>query len=831
MGDPIVTSINIQDIPYKIKGTLYDELGNNTDGGITQAALTNEFEEIDKQLHFDNITIPVAESVSYSGYPSKTQVVGQTITIVPPGSTTYNVKRYEIPANCKVQLDYLTTGNYGFVLTDSSDIVKEFVTSTDGGSHEFAPISSTGYIHALLNKVVKIEVINSSETIKERIETLMDADVIANEKITSLIDDLSEEEIGTEITPTTSYPQYCTNITTTNKISTNQDFTVLEYALEQGTTKVAITGKQPNNSNSPIMICFDSSNQDTAIFGELGIAYEEPTIFEIPSNTIKIYVEGSTTSASCRNIIKLTKQFYSKSESDAKYLDKESTSSEITKDVTNNTDIYQQTGGFYVYGTQTKGSQVNLKELSSSSYRIYDVPANTKVILNIIKSGSYGMALTTNAGIVIDWCNSGSNDTYTFAAQNTDCKLYASTVKIISIAFVQKISKFDLIDTNTENIAELQENISNIGHLNYWNNKSIWWCGTSIPAGKDSTLGTEETVAGNYPKEVGINLNATVFNESVGSSMCRANVRTGDYVSINKDNCTSCLSRTKQEIENIINGTDANFNNTGFVLDNNDIARLRVSSFEDKLMPYLEGTVTTKNPNGLIPDLFVIDHGHNDFKTYYKLSDDTPDIILEPTVENISNSILAEDSFMTANNYERLAYFLNIRNDLDNTIGDGAKLIQRVGESNIASFAASLNRNCYIGSINFIVTVILSWKPKARIVFISNYEYENGDRPSYSSLISAQESIAKSWAFPLCEVYKYLGFSNHIIPTAKEYFLELYPSSQGRPSVANDCIDNNTGCNVFRLYNQDGVHPHLDISGDANKVYAGIISEFIKTCR
>lgn len=379
-------------------------------------------------------------------------------------------------------------------------------------------------------------------------------------------------------------------------------------------------------------------------------------------------------------------------------------------------------------------------------------------------------------------------------------------------------------------------NSAEIGVDNYWKGKSIWWCGTSIPAGSDATLGSEETIAGMYPKQVGVNLSATVLNEAVGGSMCRANVRTGDYNGVNPSNLTSCLSRTKAEIEDLITNYDtykALSGNTSWPssLSTSDINRLRSSSFEDKLLPYLVGEVTTKNPKGLIPDLFVIDHGHNDFK--YKLANDTTDIELEPTVENITNNILAEDTYMTANNYERLAYFLNIRDANNPNVGDGSKLIQRVGNDNIASFAASLNRNCYIGAINFIVTVILCWKPKARFVFVSNYEYENGHWKLYAPLIDAQESIAKSWAFPLCEVYKYLGFSDHIVPTAKEYFQVLYADTPPAkiPSAATNCINNNVGCNVFQLYNQDNVHPHSDISGDANKVYAGVLSEFIKTCR
>ena len=57
MGNPIVTKITVEDIPYKIKGTLYDELGNNTDGGVTQAALTGLFNNVDLSLFdFNNKT-------------------------------------------------------------------------------------------------------------------------------------------------------------------------------------------------------------------------------------------------------------------------------------------------------------------------------------------------------------------------------------------------------------------------------------------------------------------------------------------------------------------------------------------------------------------------------------------------------------------------------------------------------------------------------------------------------------------------------------------------------------------------------------------------------
>ena len=65
MGNPIITTINVEDVPYKIKGSLYDGLGNNTDGGITQAAITSELNSINETI--DNIehnnTLEYEESI------------------------------------------------------------------------------------------------------------------------------------------------------------------------------------------------------------------------------------------------------------------------------------------------------------------------------------------------------------------------------------------------------------------------------------------------------------------------------------------------------------------------------------------------------------------------------------------------------------------------------------------------------------------------------------------------------------------------------------------------------------------------------------------------
>ena len=202
-----------------------------------------------------------------------------------------------------------------------------------------------------------------------------------------------------------------------------------------------------------------------------------------------------------------------------------------------------------------------------------------------------------------------------------------------------------------------------------------------------------------------------------------------------------------------------------------------------------------------MPDLFVIDHGHNDFK--YTLPEGGSDIGLLPIVANIGGD-LAEDTYMTANDNAKLESFFGS--------------LANIPAARKAEFVASVNRNCYIGAVNFIVTLILHYNPHARILFISNYEYENGNQPQYTPLIPAQETLAKSWAFPLCEVYKYLGFSNHLIPGSMAWFNATYPA---QTPVTTDIT-------VYKAYLPDGVHPHSDITGIANNNYAGIISEFIR---
>ena len=115
---------------------------------------------------------------------------------------------------------------------------------------------------------------------------------------------------------------------------------------------------------------------------------------------------------------------------------------------------------------------------------------------------------------------------------------------------------------------------------------------------------------------------------------------------------------TSEEVENFImnyNDMKSLPGNTNWPAELTDLQlnRMRSGTFEEKLLPYLDG----RKP---MPDLWIIDHGHNDWK--YRDSKGKIDIALQPTRENIDSGELAEDTYMTETiggvRYARLQKFL-----------------------------------------------------------------------------------------------------------------------------------------------------------------------------
>jgi hypothetical protein len=224
------------------------------------------------------------------------------------------------------------------------------------------------------------------------------------------------------------------------------------------------------------------------------------------------------------------------------------------------------------------------------------------------------------------------------------------------------------------------------------------WMGTSIPAGSDPDAGSG--TGSTYPALVASQLGATVTNKARGSSCVRINASTGEYTGMIFSHFVRALSRTVAECD-LIAADWANIYtkiaNAPSTLSADDLATMKSHSFENLLVPYLDGT-------NEMPDLFVIDHGHNDVRP--KGIDGENDLWISPSLEMISKGILADDEYMTANSFANLKTALG--NDLS-AVGD------------VGAFAATLNRNCFKGAVNFIITIILRHNPYARIVVVSDY--------------------------------------------------------------------------------------------------------------
>jgi hypothetical protein len=236
-----------------------------------------------------------------------------------------------------------------------------------------------------------------------------------------------------------------------------------------------------------------------------------------------------------------------------------------------------------------------------------------------------------------------------------------------------------------------------------WDGRSILWMGTSIPKGSDPDAG--EGQGATYPQIVGTILDAEeVVNQAKGSSCVRINASTGQYNGMLFAHFVRALTRTTAEASIMASNWSTIKTNIVSIPEaaqsslDGYITTMETHSFENLLIPYLDGTNS-------MPDLFVIDHGHNDVRP--RGIDGENDLWIEPSIELIENGTLAEDTYMTANNYANLKTALN--DDLS-------------GITDKAAFAASLNRNCFKGAMNFLITVILSYNPYARIAIISDYD-------------------------------------------------------------------------------------------------------------
>lgn len=198
---------------------------------------------------------------------------------------------------------------------------------------------------------------------------------------------------------------------------------------------------------------------------------------------------------------------------------------------------------------------------------------------------------------------------------------------------------------------------------------------------------------------VGELLGATVTNEAVGASIARrGKVSTSTSApygikGLHYSNFCRALSHTLAEKEDIINNWDKYKDLLSVkpdILADADKEFFKDCSYERRLFRHLS------SKGGTDADLYVFDHGYND--AYMNLTEST--------------GRDTKEQFTTVP-------------------------------------ADSRNRNTFIGSINYLIDIILENNPRSKIVFIGHYTKQPKSYNFEENIWFAQTTLAEYWKFPL----------------------------------------------------------------------------------
>ncbi|MDV1148087.1 SGNH/GDSL hydrolase family protein [Klebsiella pneumoniae] len=233
------------------------------------------------------------------------------------------------------------------------------------------------------------------------------------------------------------------------------------------------------------------------------------------------------------------------------------------------------------------------------------------------------------------------------------------------------------------------------GPLDYWKGKKIVWLGTSIPAGSGTNA---------YPYMLAKSLGATVANMSVGSSPLRGGLdsfaSTDDpygWTGSSYTRVTRALSHSIAIKQAFIDNYDSKWksllNGGPDALSDSDKAAILSYSYENRLAGNLDA------------DLFVIDHGINDYLWLQERGGNVASL-LTPAVD-------------------------------------------------------TRNINSFYGGMNVVIDYILSQNPRARILLIGFYE--NNLR---KEIAEVQQRSAALWQYPLVRMWEKTGWSQQVLSGA-----------------------------------------------------------------
>lgn len=369
---------------------------------------------------------------------------------------------------------------------------------------------------------------------------------------------------------------------------------------------------------------------------------------------------------------------------------------------------------------------------SNRKYAIYNIANTDNLRVSTVIGGSAMPAIVylnaSNQAVgwervvpdgVVDYVSN-----FMLTIPSTATKMILNCLKVNNYS-VYKIGTF----TKAVSIQQLEverQRITNIeNQLKILLGLTVLHLGTSIPEGSL------------YPTVGPARLGGTGINLAVGSSMMRISRQDGTIDGLAWENVAYSLMHTDSEKRNMIsNWANLNLANKPVSLTQAQIDKIISCSFENKVLPYLDGRLPE-------PNYWAIDHGRND-----NLSSDTD-------AQFLANPV--------------------VRND----------------------------RRTYIGAMNYLIDLILSYKPYAKIFIVGHYE-----NTLFRRVTIAQQSIADRYNIPILDMWNYTGFSQEKI---------LGSNAKWNQSPWNLYIPSGQNLNEdmtrLRYYCPDGIHPFTDTSG------------------
>ena len=369
---------------------------------------------------------------------------------------------------------------------------------------------------------------------------------------------------------------------------------------------------------------------------------------------------------------------------------------------------------------------------------------------------------------------------------------------------------------------------------NIWQDKTIVWFGTSIPAPNS---------IGDYPSLVGNRLSAKVYNEAEGWS-CAKGYQESLWYNMNYYALTVAMGNSVEEKLKIFNSLftlDFSLQSVSWA---GNTYNLQMCPFSQSNLPSYEGAISLLHE--------IIGYSYQ-IKLISKYLDATGNYLT-----SVFNSAAV---YALGYNYEKLysSQFDYVRTPnlfvIDhghNDHPDALLIPQNIDSRDIYTFHGAINS--YIDFINLYTT-------NPNIIIISDYDdYYDTDKT-----IEVQKQIADNWKMPFLSVYDKLPFGKHII-TVRGYWdngsqqsgvwqnngfyftynsLEstdwetnngviLYENagSTAQQVISKFNIRTENGMQVYdimrrQMYFKDGLHPTSDLSRKAIIKYAQTLTQLI----